>query len=706
MVFQQAVPAATLAPSALVIEQSYSTFTDQVFAAYAYALGLSGTGVTIALLDTGIAAAHSEFSSPGKLQGGYNAAMNNLDVSDTSGHGTHVAGLLAAARDGSGMHGLAFDATLLPIKVFADNGAGNAAYVDRGLRYAIGKAAIANLSLSSTTASDPAAIKEAVRSGMLLVVAAGNNGGADPQWPARYAKEAWANNQLIAVGAVDEKNRIAAFSNRAGDTAAWYLVAPGVGLVSSAPGGAYASISGTSMAAPIVSAAAALLRQMWPYLRADQVASVLFVTATDLGAPGIDAVYGRGLLNVAKALQPVGVVKTITWGGSTIPLLMTSLSPSPATSKLWSLAASGALDAIGTDDFKRGYSLKMGSAIARAPGMSLAQVFGEFERRSEIAEQLLADGARRTAVSLQARGQRAQLASFAYASAPGRAMSFAFGQGGMAGQAFGIAGMPLLQSLGAAPVLVNPYFSLLPGAAHMAFSGHPDSATSLRLGWLRAGTGPTAEDSASHDSAMRLRAQMALFEVLHGGDTGAMSLSLSRTVEQDAFLAAQSHGSLAFGPQAATTAVQVGAAWRLAPQLVLAGQSSYGITPGSVDRLSLISAMSPLRTNAFSLAIVAAQQLCPGDRLSLSFAQPLRAYAGTITLDAVTAIDDAGHEIRAQRTLAMVPTARELMLELNYQRPLGRAASLALFLSLRRHPNHLDDAATEKLLALRLVQLF
>ena len=712
-----------LAPSLLALERSHARFTDQVRASHAYARGLSGRGVTIAVLDTGIDAMHREFASAGKLASGFNAATGSQDVTDANGHGTHVAGLLAANRDARGMHGIAFDATLLPIKVFADNGASNSTYVERGLRHAIGKAAIANLSLGSVTASNPAAIRDAVRSGMLLVAAAGNGSGAHPQWPARYAKEAWANHQIIAVGAVDEKNRIAAFSNRAGDAAAWFLVAPGINLVSTSAGGAhaadvadatYAAMSGTSMAVPIVSGAAALIRQQWPYLRADQVATILFITATDLGEPGIDATYGRGLLDIEKALQPVGNVTTRAWGGAIIKLLDTSLAPSPATSKFWSLAAAGALDAVGTDAFHRGYRLNMATSVARAPGLTLEHVFGDLERRSEIAERVFADGARLRYLP-PGSGLARQAGSFAYVSGPAQRAGYALGNDGMASRYFGIAGAPLLHAAGAAPVLANPYFSLLPGAAHLALAGQPDGRTSLRLGWLKAGMTPALDPplgqrppagGAPHDSAMRRRAEMALVELLHGGEAGALSLSLSRTVEQEAFLAAQSHGSFGFGPQATTTAVQLGAAWRFAPRCVVAGQAAFGVTPGSVERRSLISEMSALRTNAFSIALVAADRFIAGDRLSLSLAQPLRAYAGTITLDAVTAIDDDGRELREQRTLAMAPAAREVMMELNYQRPAGRAARLALVLSLRRHPNHLDDAATEKLLAMRLVRQF
>jgi subtilisin family serine protease len=128
------------------------------------------------------------------------------------------------------------------------------------MRFAVGKASIVNVSLSSANAYDPRATQQAVRAGLLIVVAAGNDALANPVWPARFAKEAWANNQVIAVGAVDANHRIASFSNRAGDTAAWFLVAPGVDIVSSYVNGQYVYMSGTSMATPVVSGAAALVK--------------------------------------------------------------------------------------------------------------------------------------------------------------------------------------------------------------------------------------------------------------------------------------------------------------------------------------------------------------------------------------------------------------------------------------------------------------
>ena len=108
----------------------------------------------------------------------------------------------------------------------------------------------------------------------------------------------------------------------------------------------------------------------------------------------------------------------------------------------------------------------------------------------------------------------------------------------------------------------------------------------------------------------------------------------------------------------------------------------------------------------FSLALVMADFLNRGDCFSVALAQPLRAYAGALTVDAVTTVDQAGRQLRTSRQWSMVPEARETMTELNYPTATGPSASLALVLTLRRHPDHLADAATEKLLAMRLARQF
>ncbi|HEV2610609.1 MAG TPA: S8 family peptidase [Noviherbaspirillum sp.] len=692
----------------------------QIRADYAYARAISGQGVTIAVLDTGLNGRHREFSEPAKIGPGFNAINGSSDTTDRMGHGTHVAGLIGAGRNGSGMFGVAYDARIMPVKVLQDSGSGSTVYLDRGLRHAIGKAAIANISLGAASRYDPQAMLEAVRSGMLIVAAAGNDAAANPGWPARFAKEVWANNQIIAVGAVDANNRIAAFSNRAGDTAAWFLVAPGVRLMSPYLNDQYVTMSGTSMATPVVSGAAALIKQLWPTLRADQIGNILLVTATDLGTPGIDPIYGRGLLNVEKALQPIGTVTTTTFNGKTINVLQGAAQPSAAVSRLWSLAASGDLRVVGLDDFNRDFNINLGAQIARPATLSIDQVFGAMANRIETAEQVLADGAQLSVAYHRhaAYGRRSghapavKLAAFSFLAKGADGREASVGVGGMSAGYFGVGALQLQSgmSFGGVAGLSNPYGELVPGASHMAVA-QDIGGFKLKLGMLSAGMNKalaTQDSVFVPDSGWGRppKADAALFEISRSFGDAAMAVSFSQTSEVNAYLGSQSRGALAFGQRASTSSVQLAGALLLAPDIALAGQASFGVTPGSVTSGSLITEISGIRTNAFSLALIASDRVKKGDRFSVAVSQPLRTYDGRMVMDVMTGLEGDGRQQRERLVFSMVPAVREWRAEVNYQQPLRRDEAMAMTLLLRRNPNHMSEAPTEKLALIRYSRQF
>ncbi|WP_292936918.1 S8 family peptidase [Noviherbaspirillum sp.] len=704
--------------SAVDIERSNSvSILSRIKADYAHLLGVTGNGVTIAVLDTGIAS-HREFAGAGKLAPGYNALDDGSDIVDKDGHGTHVAGILAARRDGYGVVGVAYDARLLPVKVFRDDGTGSTTALDRGLRHAIGKAAIVNMSVGAGGSYDPQAMQEAVRSGLLMVVAAGNHGMRNPDWPARFARESWANSQIIAVGAVDAGNRIASYSNRAGDTAPWFLVAPGSAIVSTYLDGQYAYMSGTSMATPMVSGAAALVKQMWPSLSADQIATILFVTATDLGAPGIDSVYGRGLLNIERALQPIGEVTTTTLNGKRISVLSGSVQPSPATSMLWNLAAAGQLRVFGVDDFQRDFQVDMGTAVVRPTPLSLEQAFDSMDRRMEVVEQLL-DGGGRFSVAYGRISRmpgsehgfdltQARIVSLSFSSAQGRGTEAAFGVGGLAGSYFGAGGLRLPEgaSLEQVGALSNPYFTLVPDASHAALAQQVGEVK-LKFGVLSAGLNrllASQDGIALPSSAVPVHASSALFEVSRSFGRAALSVSMSQTNEANAYLGAYSSNAMSFGTGTSTGAVQLAGALLLAPKVTLAGQASYGVTPGMTATDSLVTEITRARTNAFSVALVAADRLKQGDRMSLSLSQPMRAYSGRIVMDMLSG--QGGTPSRERLIFSMVPLGREMRAEINYLAPVGRRGTVGVSLTVRRDPNNMIDVAAEKLLAVRYASAF
>lgn len=216
---------------------------------------------------------------------------------DQNGHGTHVAGAIAAvANNNIGGAGLAPKTKVLPVRVLDATGSGYWSDVANGIVYAVDQGAgVINLSLGGHI-GDPSletAIKYARSNGRVVVAAVGNDGTNTLTYPAAYPG-------VIGVAASDESDQVADFSNFG---SAVDVTAPGVGILSTVPGG-YASYSGTSMATPFVSATAALLRSAAVTRGSGEVdvESVLRATATDIGAPGVDARAGAGLINPSVAL--------------------------------------------------------------------------------------------------------------------------------------------------------------------------------------------------------------------------------------------------------------------------------------------------------------------------------------------------------------------------------------------------------------------
>lgn len=241
--------------------------------------------VTVAILDTGIAP-HPEFS--GRLLAGRNFVNGGTDTSDRHGHGTHVAGIAAAA--GGYVSGSCRTCKILPVKVLGDSGCGSWYGILNGITWAAEKGAQAiNMSISgagSCWEKDELAISNARGKGSISVQAAGNE-----------SSEINAGCPLnFIVAATDSAGNRASFSNYGSSVD---LSAPGVSIMSTYPGGGYRSMSGTSMAAPRVSGAVGCILGLNPGLSLNEVESMLKATADPVNADGPP--MGAGLLNLGKA---------------------------------------------------------------------------------------------------------------------------------------------------------------------------------------------------------------------------------------------------------------------------------------------------------------------------------------------------------------------------------------------------------------------
>jgi subtilisin family serine protease len=255
-----------------------------------------GKGVKVAVIDTGIDASHPDLS--GSVDGGYSAITkteNPADYQDDNGHGSHVAGTIAAHRDGKGVVGVAPKARLYAVKVLDADGSGNLSDVIDGIVWAAkNKMDVANMSLGAPVDSE--AMKRAVRfargSGVVIVAAAGNSGGS-VGFPGAY-------EDTIAVAASDANDKLASFSSRGPEVD---FIAPGVDVLSVKMGGGFASYSGTSMASPHVAGLAALaVSQGYVGLNGpDGVFAQLKKAATPLATEGMTAeMQGAGMIDAGK----------------------------------------------------------------------------------------------------------------------------------------------------------------------------------------------------------------------------------------------------------------------------------------------------------------------------------------------------------------------------------------------------------------------
>nr|WP_231127549.1 S8 family serine peptidase [Motilibacter aurantiacus] len=257
----------------------------------------------VAVLDTGVDASHPDLD--GVLVPGTDVVYGGDGRTDTNGHGTHVAGILAAeVGNGTGVAGLIPDAQVMPVRVFGYDGVAWGSDVAKGIVWAVDHGArVLNLSLGGAT-SDPvqeSAIRYAEEQGAVVVAAMGNDGATTSavSYPAAYPT-------VLAVGSTDSADARTASSSTGAHID---VAAPGSAIYSTYPRRRYTSLSGTSMAAPYAAATAAMVLGAWPELTPEQVREHLQATADDIAAPGLDDATGHGLVDPVAALtsQPASV---------------------------------------------------------------------------------------------------------------------------------------------------------------------------------------------------------------------------------------------------------------------------------------------------------------------------------------------------------------------------------------------------------------
>lgn len=270
----------------------------------------TGAGAVVAVVDTGIDAAHPDLA--GRIGSGMDLVDGDSTPQDENGHGIHVAGIIAAdAGNGIGVDSVAPAATIMPVRVLDGSGSGADSTVAQGIDWATSHGAdVINLSLGSMLPTPllgvpddiSAAVQRAVDHGVIVVAAAGNDG-------LPFCENGTAQGKVLCVGAVDKRGARSFYSSFGQGLG---LVAPGG---SSLPGsdedvlstyndGGYQELAGTSQATPHVSGVAALL--VAKGIRGQAAVQRILATTTDLGPPGPDVQFGAGLVNAQAAVAGLG----------------------------------------------------------------------------------------------------------------------------------------------------------------------------------------------------------------------------------------------------------------------------------------------------------------------------------------------------------------------------------------------------------------
>ena len=699
-------------------------------AASAWSQGRTGQGVTIAVIDTGVDEDSPEFA--GRISPlSRDMVGANRPVSGSDDHGTNVAMVAAAARDDRGILGIAYGATIMALRSdgIGSCGADNpqdpetdcqfsdttiAAGVDFASRNG---ARVINISLGGEGASTALtnAVTAAANRGTLIVVSAGNDGAAQPESFARLLDQAGSGGVII-VGSVDSDGAISSFSNRAGTQNTHYMTALGRRICCTYENGQLFVdsegfiylVSGTSFSAPQVSGAAALLAQAFPNLTGRQIADILLRSAFDAGATGTDTVYGRGILDIARAFQPLGTT-SLAGGDTAVPL---GDSTGAASAAMGDALAGGSLRTVVLDEYDRAFEADLaGTLRGAAPVDRLGAAVGAAQRQLAFGSATtslaftIADDGHVAPLRLehgQADQARVLAARIATQLAPDLRLGFAYAEG-----ADGLVAQLQGQD--------RPAFLIAPDAGgDVGAFQRSDASFALRKQFGPWGVTASAEQGETlsgatlrHQAEMagrRLEEDVASYGVALDRRFGPLEATLGFTWmgEEHTLLGGRFHD--AFGLAGADTLfLDAHGAMDLAPGWRLGASVRQGRTSA---REGGLIAGSNLTSRAWSFDLERQGLFSAADTLGLRLSQPLRVERGALNL--TLPVSYSYETLLAkygERSLALAPRGREVMAELAWRGPLlGGDGAASLFY--RHEPGHYAAAPDDTGVALRWSKRF
>lgn len=663
----------------------------------AYDDGATGAGVKIAIIDTGINPDSSEFT--GRIDAASGDVAGTRGLGDSDGHGTAVAALAAAAKDDSGIHGVAFEAEIIALRTDSPGscatGSGCAlleSNIAAGIDAAIAAdATVINLSLGGGAPAQPLldAMQRAVNAGIILVIAAGNDGDGIPADQFAATPAAQFPDHVIIAGSVGvdsnagvDLNQLSDFSNNAASGPGNYLAARGYRLRAPDHTGTDFLWSGTSFSAPIIAGAVALMAEAFPNLTAAQIVDILFDSADDLGVAGVDATFGNGRLNIEAAFAPQGAA-VLAGTGSPIALSSNGTLPAAAGD---GMATTMSAEAIFVDDYGRAYGLDLGQTFTPGEQQStLSPVIargvqsggsnmGGLEVTTSIVPGEVAitrfDAHERQGLGRDDWREARLIAGAALARlSDDTAVALGFGEGAASMQR-------RLQNRGG-----NDY--LVARNGDFGFAAQRGGSLGVRhdLGFAAVGFASESGDVFARDNRTIDGAPYRYSEVTIDRDFGDGwgKIGFGLLNEQDTFLGGRLDPLFDRGG-AQTRFLDV--EWRQA----FGGGLSFGL---GAKRGWTRGGGIALTTEAYRFDLAMINVWGAGDRLGLQFSQPLRVSGGGVELNLPTAWDWQSETATFSDVLVpLTPSGRELVGEMSYVTGMW-GGSLTGNLYYRKDPGHI-----------------
>jgi subtilisin family serine protease len=681
-----------------------------------------GKGQVLGVVDTGINATHPQFAA-----GQVSLALSSCAAvsfkcangfADDNGHGTAVASIAAGSRTSQfstitaggyttvagNFIGVAPSANIVSEKVLNAAGSGYSTDVANGVKKAADAGAgVINVSITyGNDAATVAAINYAAAKGAFIVWAGGNSaqnllGNLNTTGLTQTAIQ-----HLIFAGSVNSLNTASSFTNKPGSGslvnttgakttyATRWIMAPGEAILApktTAGNSAYALWSGTSMAAPVVSGSLMLLQNAWPILKTKgTTADLLLATATDLGATGVDASYGRGMTNLTTAFKPYGTLSVTKANGQTIAV-------SSLTGSLLSSGALGSPTSIQSmlakytafDGYARNFTVNL-SGLIKAP--TSKATLNPLPTNTYSGPKVMKFAGGELAYALESSGSAAQhIGEFAYnAEQVQNTMIgytlFTSQTGSVSGMGYGASSSyPFAKALYNDDMIARQMSDFdISNTASLAQGGYQFSYGTNVSPDLRIAASYTATPASTPmtpDAAQNSQIKIGLAYRFNARVTGGMTYG--NVAERSSLLgAAYSSGSILSLGQNATDVLGFSLGYRLdRNSSVLLNGELANTKAGNGSAGSLFSATSAIQSQSWGVTYLQQNLWKSNDQFAASLKQPLRLSSGSAAMTTAS-VDQQGYAVYAKTWASLVPDGREIDVTLSYRVPTNKTDSLML----------------------------